>query len=136
MEQRDLLKEQIEQMARVLGKILADFLGLKSQGKVSQAIEISNQQFKSELDIDIDILVSLSNKELKKYLTKKRLSNEFLETITEYLIEITSDPSSDNYTLLNTALHIIEIVDNRSNSISFNRIKQKEKIQTIIKALE
>ena len=56
MEQRDLLKDQIEQLGKVLAKILPDFLGLKSEGQISQGIEITNHRLRSELDIEIEEL--------------------------------------------------------------------------------
>lgn len=43
MEQRDLIKDQIEQLGRVLGKILVDFLGLKSGGQIEHGIEVSKK---------------------------------------------------------------------------------------------
>ena len=43
MEQRDLIKDQIEQLGKVLAKIIADFLEFKSSGNVNQGIEISNE---------------------------------------------------------------------------------------------
>lgn len=46
MERRDLIKDEIEQFGRVLGVIIANFLGLKAKGEVTQGIEISKKELK------------------------------------------------------------------------------------------
>ena len=43
MQQEDWLIRQINQLGRVLGKILSDLLGLKTQGRVSEGIEAAEQ---------------------------------------------------------------------------------------------
>lgn len=47
MQQRDLLKDQIEQLGRTLGKVIAEFLGLKNQGDTTLALEASHPKFKN-----------------------------------------------------------------------------------------
>ncbi|MEM6524269.1 MAG: hypothetical protein AAF693_10770 [Bacteroidota bacterium] len=42
MEQRDLLRDQIEQVGKVLAKLLSDFPGLKSKGEAFQGMQITN----------------------------------------------------------------------------------------------
>ncbi len=59
MEQRDLLKDQIDQLGKVLAKILSDFLGLKAKGQASHGVEISNHRFQRELEINIERLAYL-----------------------------------------------------------------------------
>lgn len=56
MEQRDYLQKQIDQLGRVLGKLLADLIGLKNQGEISEGIEIISQKLKDELDLDLESL--------------------------------------------------------------------------------
>ena len=56
MEQRDFLQKQIDQLGRVLGKLLADLIGLQNQGEVSEGIEITSQKLKDELDLDLESL--------------------------------------------------------------------------------
>ena len=85
MEQRDLLKDQIEQLGKVLAKILSDFLGLKSNGNVTQGIEISNESLQSELDIDIEKIIALNKTELEEYVRNRKLTESHLELLSEYL---------------------------------------------------
>lgn len=134
MEQRDLLKDQIEQAGKVLAKILGDFLGLKSQGNVEQAIEISNECFQSELDIDIKKLVVLDKSELKKYLKTRKLTYVHLETLSEYLAEIGKSKATkvEVELYLKKAIELLEYADEISKSMSFERISKKTEIEDVL----
>jgi len=68
-EKQDFLMMQIEQLGRALGKILADLLGLKSSGNVSDAFEILSESLILELDIDFKKLIFLSDSEFKDYIS-------------------------------------------------------------------
>ena len=74
MERRDLIQDEIERLGRVLGKILATFLGLKSQGKVQEGIEEAEQQLQSYLDLDVPKLLQLEGRDLVDYLQSLRLT--------------------------------------------------------------
>lgn len=56
MQQRDLLKDQIEQLGRTLGKVIAEFLGLKNQGDTTFALEQVIQNLKTALNFELDHL--------------------------------------------------------------------------------
>jgi len=136
METRDLVKDQIEQLGRVLGKIIADFLGLKSKGEVTQAIEISKKQLKNELDIDIDKLIGLPKNDLKKYLIDHKLAGEHVELIAYYLINITESNiltgKQETKKYLEKVLVLYDIADELSQTISFDRINKKSKIENVL----
>jgi len=134
MEQRDLIKDQIEQIGRVLGKILADFLGLKSKGQITKGIDVSNEQLKSELDIDIDKLIGLSKNELKVYLQNRKLTEVHLEILSDIVIEISVSKIGKEYakTNLEKSLEILEIADEISKTMSFDRINKKTKIENAL----
>lgn len=136
MEQRDLIKSQIEQLGRVLGKIFADFLGLKSSGQIEQGIEMTNEQLKSELDIDIDILVGLSKDELKKYLIERKMTIGHFETLAEYIKEIGEsnvayDKNKAKIYLIKS-LELLDLEDEMSKTISFERLNLKSKIENML----
>ena len=85
MEQRDLVKDQIEQLGKVLGQI-------------DQGIEVTNRQLKSELSINIDVLVAASKNDLKKYMVERKMATRHVESLSEYLREIGEcKMSSNNY---------------------------------------
>ena len=135
MEQRDLLKEQIEQVGRVLGKILADFLGLKTQGNSAQAISFSKQQLNSELDIDLEKILNLSGKALATYLKDRLYSEENIELLVDYLYTIGKNDREQGINssiYLRKAIDLLEIADELSNTISFDRHTKKQQIQSLL----
>lgn len=132
MEQRDLLKDQIEQLGKVLAQVLSNFLGLKSDGKASLGIEQSNHQLKDKLDLDIKELLTLSNEVLKDYLVQRHFNAEHLESLAEYLKQIAINESPANSNYLSKAIELLDIADEISNSISFDRINQKNVLKALL----
>ena len=87
MVQRDLIKDQIEQMARALGVLLANFFGLKSEGKISQAIAMTNTALEKELDIDISLILQMNEEALFTYLDQSLLNKKHIDLLVSYLME-------------------------------------------------
>jgi hypothetical protein len=134
MEQRDLLKDQIEQLGKVLANILSDLLGLKSKGNVTQGVEISNERFQSELDIDIEKLLKLENVDLKEYLNTRKLTETHLEILSEYLAEVgqTETIIAEQEPYLIKAIELLDIADEISKTMSFERMNKKRKIENVL----
>lgn len=134
MEQRDLLKDQIEQLGKVLANILSDLLGLKSKGQTSQGIEATNQRLQGELDIDIEKITTLTKKELKDYLKNRHLRAEHLEILSECLKEIgkgkIEENKKDAKMKLEKAIELLDIADEISKTMSFDRINKKKEIES------
>ena len=135
MEQRDLVKDQIEQLGKALGKILANFLGLRISGQIEQGIEATNKQLKTELDIDIAEVIILSKAELKTYLVERKMAIGHFDTLGEYLKEIGNHQMSYDKNkakiYLQKSLELLDLEDEISNTISFERQKLKSKIESI-----
>lgn len=139
MEQRDLLKAQIEQLGKVLAKILSDFLGLKSKGQFSQGIEITNKRLQNELDIDIEKIGALSKDKLKDYLKQQKLTTVHIEFLSEYLKEIgigeiKTDKNKARMSL-EQAIHLLDAADEISKTMSFDRINKKKEIEKVLQQL-
>jgi len=137
MEQRDLLKDQIEQLGMVLGKIFANFFGLKAEGKIALGMEITQQNLKSELDLDIDKMIGLTKENLNDYLINKRLTPKHVDDLSDYLIEcgsyyLQSDKNQAKTTLL-TAMELLKISNDHSIMYSFDRKQKEEKIKDLMK---
>jgi hypothetical protein len=136
MEYRDYLMDQVEQMGKVLAKIFSRFLGLKSEGKVAKGIEVSNQQLKTELDIDIDKLINLSVDELKKQINELKLTPSHLESLANYISEIGIYHKNSNQSkakkYFETSIKLLDISDEISNAVSLKRIEQKAKITSYL----
>lgn len=88
MERRDLIKDQIEQLGRVLSKILSSVLGTKSKVQVLQEMENTNQSLQKELDLDISFILRTSKNDLQVYFAEKNYTNELLEMLARYFFVI------------------------------------------------
>ncbi len=139
MLQRDLIKEQIEQLGKAIGKILADFLELKSIGKVAKGIETSNQQLQSQLDINIETVTSLTKPELKDYLQHRKLTANHIEMLSEYLKEIGIEEMKTNKEKakisLEKAILLLDVADETTRTMSFDRRGKKANIENLLQQL-
>ena len=136
MKQRDILMDQIEQAGRALGKIFADFMGLKSGGNITNEIAITNQRLQSQLDINIEHLLSLKRRDATEYLQDRVGTDEHVETLSDYLKDIglfkkkTNDSEFQLY--LSKALELLEIADDNSRTMSFDRNRKKTEIRDLL----
>lgn len=136
MEQRDLLKDQIEQLGIVLAKILADFIGLKSNNNVALEIEILNERLQSDLGIDIEKLITLKKTELAEYVKNLNLTETHLDTLSEYLKEVgiakNEINKNEGQLYLEKALELLDITDDTSKTFSFDRMNKKSEIKNLL----
>lgn len=94
MEQQDYFKRQIDQLSRILGKVLTDLIGLKNKGLLCDGIEMTNQTLKSELNLDIKELIDLrTDTFINVLVSEKGFVNESFDKFAEILWLI-----SDQYT--------------------------------------
>jgi len=135
---RDYLKRQIDELGRVLAKLLADLIGLKTQGKTDQVIEIVNQTLKKELDIDIDVILSLSDEELIEKLEEKTSSdNQLIGMFVDIIFEMV-DSNEMNFEkekricLYKKVLALYEHVEKKSSAFSFDNHAKIEIIKNIL----
>lgn len=133
MEQRDLLKDQLEQMLRALSRILSQLLNTANGSSAAQAMEAVTNQLQSELDIDVEALLQLSAAQLKHYLTERNFSEQQLETLSAILREMghhvqKSDPQKASL-FLAKAIDLLDIADQTSNAVSLVRISTKSQLQ-------
>jgi len=136
MEQRDFIKDEIERLGRVLGKIVADFLGTNSPGLVEHSIQISQEQLKGELDIDVNALLVLDTKDLIEYLVNRNLTFGHFEQLALYLKEVglheldRDKRKAKNY--LVRSLDLLNAADEISRSASFERMELKSSINGLL----
>ena len=133
MQQRDIIQDQIEQLGRVLGKLIANFFSLKTTREVRSAIEITNTQLKSQLGIDIENLLSLSFLEKEAYIKSKHLTAEHLDKLAIYFYEIgnakdASLEKEDRLRWFTAAKEMIDLVEKYSNIFTFERMNLKDEI--------
>lgn len=136
MEQRDILLEQFEQMGRVLGEMLANFLRLRRQGQVAEGLAMSRERMQSELQVDMDELLMTEEAAMDAYLQARNLTAEHTELLAELLMEIgeahhVSDTEiSQQY--LEKSLLLLRIADQQSEMLSFDRLQMKAQIEKLL----
>ena len=123
MERRDIFKEEIERFGRALGKIISEFFTLKDKGKTSLAIEVTNQQLKTQLDIDMNILSTLEPGELESYLSEKNLPVEYTDVLVDYLIALADHENNPHHaiSLYESTLHLYARATRYSKIYPFER---------------
>jgi len=138
MERQDYLKKQIDQLGKVLGKILADLIGLKNQGKASEGIEIAAQELESELDLDIEELIEIPTDKLAETLiTKYSMKNEHIDRFADILFELSEgfefqDSNKKADYLYKKSLALYEYLNNTGTVYSFDRHFKIEKIKNLL----
>jgi len=140
MQQRDILLDEIQQFSRVLAKLMFGFLDLKAKGDITLAIQTTNQQLKSELDIDIDALINFTEEELENYAEEKQLTDNHLDELAKYLYELGEIEQKKNNLhkarkYFEAAKKLIETTDKISKTYVFERATFKQEINEILTAL-
>ncbi|MCF8407443.1 MAG: hypothetical protein K9G36_00610 [Crocinitomicaceae bacterium] len=134
MNQDDYFLKQIDLLGKILGKILANLLNLKSQGEVKELMEITSQSLRSELDLDLNELINISNTELVNFLQEVKIyTNEHLEKIAEIFYELgfVIDNEFKN-NVLEKSLTLFEYLNHTSLTYSHDRITKMEKIRALL----
>lgn len=133
MEQRDYLKRQIDQLGKVLGKVIADLLGLRQGNASLKGVEIVSQAFKDEIDLDLELLLSVETDDLIDFLiTEKGFNEENLDKLAEILFMISNDMTSDNplrNSFFKRCLVIYEYLEMTQQTYSFDRSLRLKKIK-------
>ena len=136
MERRDILKEQIEQMGKLLGKLLATFLRLKSQASLSTAIDSSQQQMKDEAGIDVESMLEMKPETLSQFLKGSQFTDRHLEIVAEYFASVgkakLEQQERDGITYLQKSIAILEHIELSTRTASLTRIETKQDLQNLI----
>ena len=127
MEKRDLIQAEIEKLGFFLQRLLANFLNGNSAGNSIEAFDLVTNELKNELNFDLPLFVSLSNDEMKKYLSNFKFNEQYLEKLADLLAEMNSSKA-----YLTRAIEVLDWADELSNSFSFERNRKKIKIQQLL----
>jgi len=76
---RDLLQAQIEQIGQSIGKMISKFLGLKNDGKMEEAIVVTQTVLREELSLDFEKLYRSDQADFIVFFQDKPYSAESLE---------------------------------------------------------
>lgn len=136
MEQRDLIKDQLEIFGKALSKVLGNFLGLKNAPNSDLTFEQTNQQLKTELDIDVDLILGFSQQQLTTYLLEKKIPPPHLETLIEYFVEMgehtLKQDTAKGKSILTKTLEMYKVLDLNTNTYSFERREKEQKIHHLL----
>ena len=128
MMNRDILKDQIEQIGRAIGKASNIFFDLKKDGNVLLGIEEAKQELQSAIDLDIEALVKMSDEELSQYFSESLYTEDQLESLAKFIYEIAEHMGS-SLPYFQTALSLIQIAGIKSQTYSMERAEWEEKIK-------
>ena len=130
MERRDYLEIQIEQLGRVLSKLISGFLGIKNQSVSNEILEQTNSSLDDYFGFDLSDLSKLSNQDFIKIIQSNRSLNienlDKLSNFIELLAEI--KPENEKIILLEKSLAIIDYIDKKESIYSLERQMKKVKI--------
>lgn len=138
MQQRDIIKDEIEQVGKVLGKIIADFFNLRSSDDPTYDCSITNKELKDRLRIDVDHILGLPDEDLEAYVLDRNISEDHLELLAKYFQELgisQTEPSVCNR-YLRKAIAFLDIADSISNIKSFTRMMHKDELGKMMKNSE
>ena len=133
MEKRDFIQAEIEKLGFFLQRLLANFLNSNSAANSIEAINSVTNELKCELDFDLPLFVSLSKDEMKKYLSNFKFNEQHLDKLADLMTELSSSKANnESKAYLTKTIEILDLVDELSNSYSFERNLKKSQIQKLI----
>lgn len=128
--------KEIEQMGKVLSKILAELIGHKTNDVIEHGIKVTQAQFKTELDIDIEALLALPKAEMKTYLIEHKVTPTHFNIIQEYFKEIGEDKIAEHKAeakiYLSKSLELLELDEEASKTVSYERLFVKSEIKGML----
>lgn len=137
MEQRDYIMKEVEALGKMLGTMFKSLLGLKHGTNTMQGIEIANQTLQSEIDLDLNMLLSIDPDNLIDYLltNNKGFNEDNLDKLAEILFTIAEYmPIEDSKPFLyyERSLVIYEYLDSTQKIYSLERHMRLEQIKNLL----
>ena len=137
MQQRDIIKDQIELAGKVIGKAIAKYFDVLPKENTSESLREIKSELLTQIDIDIDRMLDFrSILELKGYLRKRYLHTEHLDLLSQFLFEVgkrkkeSSPKEGQRY--LATCSHILNIIGDMTEVVSIERIILQSKVNNLL----
>ncbi len=133
MFQEDYLLRQINQLARALGKLVFDFMGIKNTGLIEEYHQVADKILKEEIDYNLTELLEIPDDEFVSHLLRKDGFNDAnLNLLADLFYEMGSYlAKKEALPYLKKALILYQYVENHDSTYSFERRKKIE--DTILK---
>ncbi len=132
MQHRDLFQEQIEQLGRVLGVLLAQLLGTATPKELEDVIKAAQTSLLQEHHLNIARLIQLENNQLEGYLDQAKFPLASYDSLAKFLGEIgikleNTHPDKQHY--LNKAVALLDLTDRKTKTVSFERLALKNRFK-------
>ncbi len=134
MEQRDILKDQLDELGRVMGLIIGNFIGANPSEAPNLSVHECNQQMKDELDIDIDRLVHSSDMVCKQFFAKRAYAAKHFDHLAAYLFRageqfLIEDQKTLACQYFSKAYQCVLSAEEKTSTFSMKREGLKNKIE-------
>jgi len=132
---QDYLKKQIDQLGKVVAKVLRDLMGLKSDFRITEAEEMVNTVFEKELGFNFDEMLERKNDDFILFLIKdKKFSQETLEDIANILFEIgiTLEDKNKQANYFQKAILLFEHLNTERKTFSFDFMVKINKMKELL----
>lgn len=131
MIQRDLLQRQIEELGKMLGRVISELYGLEGKGNAGATIEIVNEALQGQLAMDIQKLIDLPRDD---FINKLRKNTGFDHANMEKLADIFAyfadyDILPEKAKLYKKCLAVYEFLENDEKIFSFERQNKIDQIK-------
>ncbi|MFL5763777.1 MAG: hypothetical protein ACJ77K_07515 [Bacteroidia bacterium] len=138
MLRRDYLQKQLEELARVLGKMLDEILKLRTEGKTDEAYALAKESLIEKFELDMENILALSLADFKNLVIESNRSNPVQLSYLADLLYTSATLSKEKgergqaLELFKRSLMIYEYLDKSQRTYSAER---HEKINNIKKEL-
>lgn len=132
---QDYLKKQIDQLGKVVAKLVADLMGLKSNFNITEAEELVNTVFEKELGFNFDEIVMQKNENLIQFLnTEKKFSQETIEDIANILFELgmVIEDKNKQANYLQKTILLFEHLNTERKTFSFDFMVKINKMKELL----
>jgi hypothetical protein len=138
LQRQDYIIKQIDQLGKVLSKLLADVLGLKHDLKITEADSIVNSVFEKELGFNFDAFLAIKDAEFITFLIFNKFDLASMEEIANLFFEIgTSSTEKEKQTnCFSKAKIIYNYLNTERKTFSFDFMTKLNAMENQIQANE
>jgi len=138
MQQRDILKDEIEKISKVLARLAAKLLGIEDDIQFNTIRQQTASTLKDELDFDLDELLSLNDVRYMAALQQLQLGTTYLERLIEILHALgqKSNTSIDKLNYHKKALATLNFLEHSTQSTGFVQLQLRGDLEREIEHLE
>ncbi len=138
MQRQDYIINQIDQLGKVLSKLLADVLGLKHDLKITEADSIVNSVFEKELGFNFDAFLAIKDAECITFLIFNKFDLASMEELANLFFEIgTSSTEKEKQTnCFSKAKIIYNYLNTERKTFSFDFMTKLNAMENQIQANE